>query len=344
MKLRSILVFAIAGLLLAALLPFALIAVHPALAGFVHRQTTYRFISSEVTTGCKSDMDKTLAIMAYVHLHETSLDDWRFSEDRHVLHDLVRNIGRCDQQANAMAHLLLPLGIDARMVMFPCHSFAEVRIDGSSLLFDPTFNSFFLISGDRNSLATLSDLLHRPRELITRHGLDMEAYPRKKVLSCGRPMIWTWLSEPMAGSRLFMTKFIGLYHRIGGTPFVLAINSWYSLFHVQESDKLLIARHLHLLSEQEQALRIYASLKGSIPAFFQFQALVETGRYTEAEQQLAVLRDLAEADRSENQYYRDVVKDYLGKLQSLSGAELKTLFQLDDDGLTRMIEFLESIA
>ncbi len=342
MKRRPILTFIIATLLLAALLPFVLIAVHPALAGFIHRQTIYRFISSEVTAGCASDMDKTLAIMAYVHLHETHLDDWKFSEDVHVLHDLVRNIGRCDQQANAMAHLLLPLSIDARMVMFPCHSFAEVRLNGTPRLFDPMFNSFFMISGEKDSIATLSDLLQRPEELITRHGMDMETYPRRKVLSCGRPMVWTWLSEPMGGSRSLVLKIIGLYHRLLGDAFVLALNDWYSVIH--RPDMFIKARYIHLLSEQEEALDIYASLDGLIPAFFRFQALVEMGRYAEAEQQLAALRALAEADRSDRQYYRDVVTDYVSKLQSLSGAELKRLFRLDDDGLTRMLGFLESIS
>lgn len=338
MKTKHLLISVTTGLMVLALLPFALIALHPALAGFIHRQTIYRFISSEVAKGCGSDMERTMSVMAWVHLHETRLNDWSLAEDRDVLHDLVRNVGWCDQQSNAMAHLLLPLGIDARMVMFPCHTFAEVRVDGRPLLFDPTYNSYFFIHGSADSIATLADLRSRPDALMTRHGLDMDAYPRNDVRTCGRPQLWTWLPESTSVWRKAVIHMLQAYLAVGGGSCARALDHWYFTIHSRTEPPLYRARCLQLLGQSEEAMEVYRADGSLVAAFFLFQTLVEAGRYEEALQALNSFRETPSAP--EHAYYTEVMQDYLLKLQSLNGSELSQLFRLDGDGLSRMIAFL----
>ncbi|MCF8256687.1 MAG: transglutaminase-like domain-containing protein [Flavobacteriales bacterium] len=345
MKRSPVIAFGILGIVAAVFLPFVLVLLHPSLAGFIHRQTAYGSISEEVTEGCSTDLERTMAVMAYVHLHEAHLSDWTLARDRDVLHDLVRNVGWCDQQSNAMAHLLLPLGIDARMVMFPCHTFAEVIVHGRPLLFDPTYNSYFLDRYQPDSIAGLDDLLTDPQAIVTRHGQDMAGYEQRDILTCGRHRSWTLLSSSMTGGRGLLSYILGLFHSIGGKPYSNALNRWY-LFVRHHGDSMLRARCLHLFGERAEAQRIYAA-DGSLPAqFFLFQALVETGQYERAAEVLEQFTQIAAAQVAHNvedAYCTEVMKDYTVKLRSLSGSELKRLFKLDDDGLQNLFRFLDTL-
>jgi len=330
------------GLVGVVVLPF-LLALHPAVGGFLHKQLAYSFIGAELTDGCTTDHERTMAVMAYVYLHETHLSDWSLAEDRDVLHDLVRNVGWCDQQSNAMAHLLLPLGIDARMVMFPCHTFAEVDMGGRPMLFDPTYNNHFFIQDAADSIASLDDLLHRPPKLMTRHGQDMEGYERKDVLTCGNPVQWKWLSSSISGGRKLLSGLIGTYFAIGGKPFAQTFNRWYLFIHPNGMNPLFDARCLHLFGQQEKAIAAYTE-DGSLAArFFLFQALVEEGRYDEALLAMDTFHEFASDHRGADYYYSEVMEDYTAKLQSLQGGELRLLFNLDSEGLQELFQFLERL-
>jgi len=342
MKRNTLIYAALTAFIAIVVLPFAL-AIHPALGGFLHRQLAYRFISTELTDGCTTNHERTMAVMAYVHLHETHLSDWSLAEDRDVLHDLVRNVGWCDQQANAMAHLLLPLGIDARMVMFPCHTFAEVHLAGRPVLFDPTYNSYFFIQDTPDSIAILNDLLNRPKQLMTRHGQDMEGYPRKDVLTCGNPVQWKWLSSSMTAGRRIFTGLIGAYHTIGGRPFAQTFNQWHLLIHPNTLNPLFDARCLHLFGQRKKAIAAYTE-DGSLAArFFLFQALVEEARYDEALTAMDAFLELADQYSGADHFYTEVFVDYTAKLQSMQGDELRLMFDLDDDGLKMLFRFLDQL-
>lgn len=323
-------------------LPFFL-AFHHALGNFLHRQLAYTLIGAELTEYCTTDHERTMAVMAYVYLHETHLSDWSLAKDKDVLHDLIRNVGWCDQQANAMTHLLLPLDIDARMVMFPCHTFAEVNLGDRPLLFDPTYNNHFIIQNETDSIATLNDLLYSPKKLITRHGQDLEGYERKDILTCGNPVQWKWLSSSISSGRKILSGLIKMYFVIGGQPFAQTFNQWYLLIHPNTLNPRFDTRCLHLFGQRDRAIAAYSE-DGSLAAqFFLFQALVEEGRYDEALLSRDTFRELASDYRGADSYYSEVMEDYTAKIFSLSGGELRLLFQLDTKGLDNFFLFLERL-
>jgi hypothetical protein len=319
--------------------PFALLPLHEELAGFLHRQLAYRVIADRVTQDATTDMERVLAIMAFVHLNEAQPDDWGLAEDRHVLHDLARHVGWCDQKANAMAHLLMPISISAHMVMFPCHTFAEVVVDGRSLLFDPKHNSYFFERGMPGQLASLTELLSRPQDLMTRHGEDMVAYEDADILTCGRPNHWTTPEETLSPTKKLLDRWMGLAFRIGGHGYAQAINRWYLRIAPDKEDNVYTARMLDLFGENDEAKKGLSTLTGNRAVFFLFKLQVETGDYLNAPATLKKM-DARPSDKTDV-LYAMVMTDYLTKLGTMEGSELMRLFGTDEVGINDLFDLLD---
>lgn len=319
--------------------PFALAPMNNQLAGFLHRQLAYRVIGERVMRDAKTDMERVLAVMAFVHLNEAQPDDWGVAEDRHVLYDLIRHIGWCDQKANAMAHLLMPAGISAHMVMFPCHTFAEVVVNGRSLLFDPLHNTYFFERGAADQVASLTELLSRPQDMLTRQGVDMNSYKERDILTCGRPRHWTSPEEALSTSKRLLDKWMGLAFRIGGQSYARAFNRWYLRIAPEVDDDLYRSRLLDIFMERDEAQNRYAALTGNRALFFLFKLQVETGDYLNAPAALKKM-DARPSDKTDV-LYAMVMTDYLTKLGTMEGSELMRLFGTDKVGINDLFDLLD---
>jgi len=69
--------------------------------------------------------------------------------DYTCLFDLVRGIGWCDQKAFLLTKLLAIKGIEARSILFPCHTFTVVYINEEERYYDPAFNCEVILKGGR---------------------------------------------------------------------------------------------------------------------------------------------------------------------------------------------------
>lgn len=113
------------------------IALVVALRCHVARHGVISELSQELTDGQRSETDKALALMVFIHLAEASPQDHTLAIDADVVTDLMRGIGYCDQKSNLLMQLLAEQGIGSRLLMFERHTVCEVRIDGHWAMLDP---------------------------------------------------------------------------------------------------------------------------------------------------------------------------------------------------------------
>jgi hypothetical protein len=337
-------------LLLWAITPFLLVAVHPSIAGFLHRELAYRVISDRLTIGLTTDLEKTRAVMTYVHLNEAQLEDWSWAEDRDVMHDLVRGIGWCDQKANAMAHLLEKQGVAARMVMFPCHTFAEVRIDGAMKLFDSEYNCHFFLKDSPDEIATLQDLQERSLELMTSSGLEFSAYEKKAVITCGNARPWTFLDEQRPLGKRMLIGLLNGHVALGGMGFASALQEWY--FAVSsDAEKAnatetqhFRARCMDLLGRTGVALELYKRDRTMRAQYFLFKAQLETGVFEKARRTYSASKAMLAANvADEHGYYSEVQRSYISKLQQLNRKELMAVYGFSAEELEELFRLLDNL-
>ncbi len=329
-------------------LPFML-AIHSDLGAFLHRELAYRVISNRLVTGLATDEEKTRAIMAFFYLNEAQFNDWALAHDSNLLNDLVRNIGWSDQKANGMTHLLDKQGIAARMVMFPCHSFAEVIIDGQPRVFDPEYNGNFVTKNDPNSIATLQDVVQHSNELTTGYGQSFEDYPKKEVLTCGKPQRWNYLHETRSFAKKVLIQLMNVHFAFGGNHFAWMFQDWYLavsppvLKDTMEQEHFR-ARCLNLLGRTDKAIEIYGENKSPRSQYFLFKALLESKRFAEA--QAVYQRNTNSLDAinpKKDAEYVLLFANYIAKLQAMSNADISAAFHLSEEELLAFNTVMRSL-
>lgn len=344
---RKPIVLLLGLLILWAIAPF-IMAVHPSLGGFLHREMAYRVISDRLSNQCVTTREKADAIMAYVYLNEAQLSGWELAKDVDVLNDLVRNIGWPDQKANAMAHLLDKQGIAARMVLFPCHAFAEVEIDGKLKLFDPEFNGHFFVNDHPEERAELADLLHRPSEVLTSRGYKLEDYEKIEVLTCGNAQKWAFPSKTRSIERKILRMLIDGHLAIGGNWFAWAFQDCYFFLHGEKmssiNGKRFWARSIDLLGRRELAMEIYTADTSAWGYYFLFKAHVENGAYEKARDTFLQAKSaLIFAEENQDKHYANVQQAYISKLQQMDGKELMQAYRLSETELIALFELLDGL-
>jgi len=175
--------------------PFLLVLANGNLAHYLHKELAYRYISQRITENCKNDFEKVVILNSFIFLNEEQNAPFIDVVDNSVYFDLVRHIGWCDQKANGLVHLLEKQNIKARIVMFPCHSIAEVWIDNIPRFFDPMFNCYFVYENDRERIATLEEVLNDNDKLIMSNGDTFSEYGGQAITTCGNYRNWSILID-----------------------------------------------------------------------------------------------------------------------------------------------------
>jgi len=119
---------------------------------YIVREFVYQQLSDRLVIECESEWEKVIAINSWLHVNEDQEVSWLGKEDYigHVpLLDMVRGIGWCNQKAETLTVLLAQQEIKARVVNFPCHTIAEVIVDGRARLIDGSFNCEVVIQSGR---------------------------------------------------------------------------------------------------------------------------------------------------------------------------------------------------
>jgi len=82
--------------------------------------------------------DTTEALNSWIYVNEEQSLLWMKEDaiDKNCLFDLVRGIGWCDQKSFLLTKLLAIKGIEAKSIIFPCHTFVQV----GDKYYDPAFN------------------------------------------------------------------------------------------------------------------------------------------------------------------------------------------------------------
>ncbi|GAH72920.1 unnamed protein product, partial [marine sediment metagenome] len=215
-------------------LPFFLILANGNLANYLHKELAYRYISNKVTENCKNDLEKILILNSFIFLNEEQNAPFIDVVDNSVYFDLVRHIGWCDQKANGLVHLLEKQKVKARIVMFPCHSVAEVWIDNVPRFFDPMFNCYFVYENDTERIATLEEVLNDNDKLIMSKGDGFSEYGGRAITTCGNYKNWSILIDTKPLYKKMLSKTTDFYYYIGGDFSVMFFKtfiflSWRSL-------------------------------------------------------------------------------------------------------------------
>lgn len=338
-------VYFVALLMAMAAAPCILLSVHEGFSGFVHRQLAYRVIAQHITEPGDDALTKVKDVMAYVHLNEAELGDWSLSEDVHVLHDMVNHIGWSDQKANAMAHLLHPVGVDARMVLFPCHSFAEVQVENRLLLFDPDGNQYFFDRDMPDQIAGLEAVLRRSQELMTSSGTDWEGYAHSNVADCGLFQRYDFPGNGMPLHKRMAAATVGLLHRLGGIGLARSFNNWHlARYHSSVEQEFYRIRCHQLFNDAPDAASLYGQMTGERARFFQFRSLVETGDMVKAHEVLIDFQRMTSNGPVEDARYITVMQDYLTKLRLMDGSQLMRTLNLSESQLRDLFHMLDVAA
>ncbi|MDD3905534.1 MAG: transglutaminase domain-containing protein [Candidatus Omnitrophica bacterium] len=136
---------------------------------FLSRHYEYARIAKEVTAGCRSDEDKTLAILKWTHdnIRKTP-SEWPVVDD-HVLNIIIRGYGVADQFQDVFTTLCAYSGLpafyedtynDKKEARYPI---AFVKFNNSWHAFDAYYYKYFKTNDGR--IATIEDII-RDRSII----------------------------------------------------------------------------------------------------------------------------------------------------------------------------------
>lgn len=363
---KFMMIFLIVIMILFICSPFLLILANGNLAHYLHKELAYRYISNIVTKNCKSDLEKVVTLNSFIFLSEEQRTPFTAVVDSSVYFDLVRQTGWCDQQANGLVHLLEKQDIKAGIVMFPCHSVAEVWIDNIPRFFDPMFNCYFVYENDRERIATLDEVLNDNDKLIMSNGASFSEYEGKSIKTCGGYKNWSILIDTKPLYKKMLSKTMDFYYYIGGDFFCDAFQDFH--FYVVEkfrggnladflgpvntSERMLNeyksemyftlykARGYHLFNNFSKANRIYDDLLNSEDfrddaLFFQAKISLQTKNFSQLRESISIINDeyreaIATGANGNKIEYLLFIKPYLRKFYLVEKWKLQNIFNFTE--------------
>lgn len=144
-----------------------------------------RATARDVTTGCRDDADRVLALLHWVHAHHGTTRNpahFLWSKLRATPVQVLGRGGDCADKSRLLAAMARELSMRATLAMCvdkpggrPVHTVVDVMLaDGSTMLVDPAFELSFprgggaTASGGRGQYFSLADLRREPDLLIER--------------------------------------------------------------------------------------------------------------------------------------------------------------------------------
>lgn len=255
--------------LIVILAPFFMLFGPTRLKDYLHKELVYKVIASKITRGLKTDEEKALRLMEYVHRHVVTNQSGYKIIDKHPLNDLIRNVGVCDQVANTLVTLARKAHIKGRLIFLrgyqasSQHSLCDLYIDGEFRIFDPTFDMIFI--NESGKIATFEDIQRHntklKRVMQTEFGRIFDPFGR------GIEKFYFKLFEPEYKPKIFRTNFeqdkkrfilsrwIDLYYDIFADLFLTLYQKLY--FKSAGTGPFLRARYKHLSFRHDSALADY---------------------------------------------------------------------------------------
>lgn len=269
-------------LLIAILAPFALTYFSIEGGHYLNREMTYQTIANRFIIRSANPIEFTETINTYFFLNESRSPPFSTTLEHTAHSDLTRNIGWCDQKVVGLLHILERNDIEGNMVMFPCHTVAEIELNGTKLFIDPTYNTYFKLT-KTNDLASLRSVLEESDSLLSNNGSEFSDYEGKSILDCGNYRLSQRLSESKSFKKKVLTKIVEFNMMLGSTFYVNTFQKFYFseierkgtkalpfLFsiHKAKSDSgnlnaeidLYKARCMHLIGNYPAALKSYSKL------------------------------------------------------------------------------------
>lgn len=358
--------FIITPLILFISFPFLLTLAHPLVANYLHKELAYRYMSNKVTQNCKNDLEKVVTLNSFVFLNEEQNAPFIDVVDNSVYFDLVRGIGWCDQKANGLVHLLEKQNIKARIVMFPCHSVAEVWMVNTPRFFDPTFNCYFVYENDRDRIATLEEVLNDNDKLIMSNGNSFSEYGGKCITTYGDYRRGNILIDTKPLYKKMLSKTMDFYYYIGGDFFcdvfqdfhffvmkkfrggkvvdflgpILTNERMLNEYKSETYFSLYKARSYHLFSDLSKANRIYDNLLNSKDfrddaLLFKTKILLQTKKFSELKVHIINVydeygEDITARTGGAKIRYLFFIEGYLGKFYSIENLQLENIFNFTE--------------
>jgi len=250
--------------------PFAILFESQKRRTYLHKELIYKVIVSKSTEGLKTDREKALELLRYVHSHifvnfPPGLDEVVID---HPLHDLILGIVGCDGMANTLIRLARKAGIKGRLIFLrgydssSHHSVCDLYVDGEFKIFDPTFGAVFL--DNEGNLASFDDMQKRTDEFkpfyVTNTMQGARRFDNKRYM-------YFRLYEPKHEPEYFRTNFeqnlkrfilsrsVDIYYNIFRDLFLVLHQELY--FKLSNLDPFYAARLSHLSSRYESAIIDY---------------------------------------------------------------------------------------
>jgi len=269
MRNKALIYLVISVFIIVILAPFFMLFGPARLKDYLHKELVYKVITSKVTRGLKTDEQKALKLMEYVHRHVVTNQAGYKIIDKHPFNDLIRNVGVCDQVANTLITLARKAHIKGRLIFLrgyqesSRHSVCDLYIDGEFRVFDPTFEMVFIKRG--GDIATFKDIQQQHAAL--KRVVQTESARMLDPFGRGIEKFYFKLFEPAYGPKIFRTNFeqdirrfilsrwIDLYYDAFGDSFLTLYQELY--FRTAGTGLFLRARYKQLSFRHESAIADY---------------------------------------------------------------------------------------
>lgn len=280
------------------LIPFVPLFGPDLLRDYTHKELVYKVITSKLTNDTNSDREKSLRLFYYVHTH-LFIPENEKTMDKHPLNDLVRGIGRCDQQSNTLITLARKANIKGRLIFLrgyekiSHHSVNDLYIDGKFRIFDPLYGYLFIT--EDNNIATFLDIQDRNIEIKSEQFdamvffnkdnkyFDANEYFRFYENKYKFEIFRSNFNRDL--KRILISGLIDSYYDIFGDLFLVLFQEFY--FKLADVDLFLKARLKHLSFRFESAISDYNEIINinrnnfleSESLFFKAQAFWDMGDF-----------------------------------------------------------------
>lgn len=247
------------------LIPFVPLFGPDLLRDYTHKELVYKVITSKLTNGNSSDREKSLKLFYYVHTHLFVPENVK-TVDKHPLNDLIRGIGRCDQQSNTLITLARKVSIKGRLIFLrgydkvSHHSVSELYVDGKYRIFDPLYGYIFFTDGQ--NIATFSDIQNKKVEKRSEQfdamlffNKELEANNYLRFYEAINKFIVFRTNFNKDLKRVLISGLIDFYYDIFGDLFLVSFQEFY--FKLVDVDLFLRARLKHLSFRFESAITDY---------------------------------------------------------------------------------------
>jgi hypothetical protein len=242
-------------------LPF-LLSISSEFGKYVVREISYHIIAESVSDHAQTPTEAVELVTGFFFINEIEPQE-PFTVVDHTVHtDLIRGVGLCDQRVNGLVTVLDKLDMDARFLIFDCHTIAEISLATDTLIVDPTENIYWeKVSSQIDSASFYWNSYYWKAKMFDATIVPMYKFARIDTCSTARRNDFLKNRKPY--SLQCLDKVFELYVEAFGKNYLLCLVDWMSFLghfkHQNFYSNVLTEKELGVTINREE--RVYELLR-----------------------------------------------------------------------------------